>query len=386
MGGLSLGILLADIGLRVIIADPAPAPSIDTPPSGRTVALMNSSVAVIKACGIWDDLAPLSNPLKQMRIIDDSLNPPIPASFPASDIGHAQYGYNIPNGPLRFALYTKAAAHKAITIIPSFVKNLQGNTVTLDNGDTIQAGLIVGADGRNSTIRQQSGIKSKKKDYDQAAITCLLSHSKPHNDTANEFHREHGPFALVPLPNNHSSLVWVETRDKADALLKLDKSSFTEHLQACTKDILGTITLASNPESWPLCTIKAEKLTAPHVALIAEAAHVMSPITAQGLNLSLRDVATLAELIADHVRLGLSPGDSIMLNTYEQRRRLDIATRIGGVDKMNMLVSTDILPLKSIRRSGLKLVDKIPAIKRLAMRHGLAPSLDIGRLAKGETL
>ena len=172
----------------------------------------------------------------------------------------------------------------------------------------------------------------------------------------------------------------------ADELVALRKEEFTQALQNLSKDILGGITLETGPECWPLYSIKAKDLTAPRIVLIAEAAHVMSPITAQGLNLSLRDVATLAETIADAMRVGLDPGHAIILEKYLRRRRMDVNTRVFGVDSMNRIVSTDADFIKGLRRGALKAIDSIPAFKKLAMQTGLAPQLDLGRLAKGDAL
>ena len=229
-------------------------------------------------------------------------------------------------------------------------------------------------------------LEQSLKKYDQSAITCLINHSRSHSNTSTEFHRENGPMALVPLPGNQSSVVWVEKTETAQDLIKLKKQDFEQTLQDKTQDILGGITLEVGPECWPLCSIQAESLTASRVALIAEAAHVMSPITAQGLNLSLRDVAALAESIVDAARLGLDIGSQSVLRTYEKRRRIDIETRVFGVDTMNHVVSTDILGLKRLRRAGLKSLDTLYPLKTLAMQVGLAPRIDQSRLAKGDSL
>jgi len=256
----------------------------------------------------------------------------------------------------------------------------------LEDGKTITAPLIIGADGRESLVRKISGISTKKKKYDQNAVTCIINHSCAHNNSSTEFHRSGGPFALVPMEGNQSSVVWVEKAARAEDLIKLSKQDFEAALQKATNDILGGITLAENPQMWPLCTMKAKTLTAKRTALIAEAAHVMSPITAQGLNLSLRDVAALAEVILDGARVGADIGSSAILHNYEKRRNFDIDTRSFGVDTMNKIVGNDIPAVKDFRRIGLKLVSRFTPLKTIAMQHGLAPSLDQGRLVRGESL
>lgn len=393
IAGLTLAKLLADIGLQVDLIEPYPPKTVSkTPLTGRTVALMESSVNVVKATGIWDYIKAYTTPMAAMRILDDSQagQKIIDTEFRANDIGLEQFGYNIPNGLLRAILFAAVKKTKNIKIHASAFSDVEATGVhsiaTLEDGTQIKARLIVGADGRNSVVREKSGIKTARHSYNQKAITCVINHSRAHNNTATEFHRPSGPFALVPLPGNQSSVVWVETPGRADELLKLKKHEFEQALQDNSNDILGGITLEVGPEAWPLCTIKAKSFIAERTALVAEAAHVMSPITAQGLNLSLRDVAALAEVITDSLRLGLDYGSNSILSKYQKRRQMDINTRVFGVDSMNKIVSNDISVIKGLRRFGLKTTEKLPPLKRFAMQHGLAPQLDLGRLAKGEAL
>lgn len=390
--GLTLAVLLARAGLRVAVIDPADKKVLsDATLTGRTVALMNSSLNILKATGVWPALTNISNPLKTMTIIDVSRSAPVEEAFEASELGEEQYGFNIPNNALRAELYKAAAAEKNITLylgrkLADY--SVQGGRVhvTLDDEQTLSASMLVGADGRNSKVREIAGIGAQQKAYGQSAITCIINHSKSHNDTSTEFHRPQGPLALVPLPGNQSSIVWVNKTERADELVKLSKSDFEQALQEEARDLLGGITVAVEPQSWPLGSIKAKSLIAERVALIAEAAHVMSPITAQGLNLSLRDVAGLAETIIDAARAGQDIGSGITLTTYEKRRRFDVETRAFGVDHMMRIVSNDIEAVKGLRHAGLKTLSYAPPLKRFAMRVGLAPAIDEGRLAKGEVL
>lgn len=394
VAGLTLAVLLARAGLRVSIIDPADKKVLSNDAlSGRTVALMNSSLNILKAAGVWPALQPIANPLKTMTIIDVSRpkHGIVEESFEASDLGEEQYGFNIPNNALRAALFEAAQAEANITLylerkLSDYSIDGSQAHVTLNNGKTLTAPLLIGADGRNSAVRSIAGIKHETKAYNQSAITCVINHSKSHNDTSTEFHRPVGPLALVPLPGNQSSVVWVNKTAQADELIKLSKQEFIQALQDETRDILGGITLEVNPQSWPLSSVKAKSLTAVRVALIAEAAHVMSPITAQGLNLSLRDVAGLAETIIDAARVGQDIGAKATLNAYVKRRRLDIDTRTFGVDHMNRIVSNDIEAIKGLRQAGLKTLSHVPPLKRFAMRVGLAPAIDEGRLAKGKSL
>ena len=393
VAGLTLAVLLGQAGLDVVVVDPHKPESMkQTPITGRTVALMDSSLNILKNTGIWDEIGPLSNRMQMMRIIDDSDTgkEAIEIEFPASDIGMDYFSFNIPVGHLRAALFERLQKLKNVTFVESTFADYSlddgGIHVRFENKKSIQAKLLVGADGRNSAVREFSGIKTDTKKYDQSAITCVINHSRSHNDTSTEFHRPAGPMALVPMPGNQSSVVWVEKTEDAQELIKLKKQEFEQTLQERTNNILGGITLEIGPECWPLCSIKAKAITAARVALIAEAAHVMSPITAQGLNLSLRDVAALAESIVDHARLGVDIGSAAVLGAYEKRRRIDIETRVFGVDTMNKIVSTDALGLKRLRRTGLKSLDTVLPLKTMAMQIGLAPQIDESRLAKGEKL
>lgn len=393
IAGLSLALLMAGIGLDVHVIDPVDPAKLSAPkPSGRTVALMNSSANILRTAGLN---APenIGNPLSMMRIIDKSIagaHEQI-SEFESADIGLEQFGFNIPNNVLHHALFDLAKSHKAITLhcpakLEHYIIENGGCIVTLDNGKTLITPLLVGADGRKSAVRALAGIKADEHNYGQSAMTFIINHSRAHNNAATEFHYPSGPLALVPLQGNQSSVVWVEKTEKAEDLIRLKKQELENLFNDKTNSILGGATLETGVESWPLCSIKAQKLTAPHVAVIAEAAHVMSPITAQGLNLSLRDVAALAEVLADGARAGLSLGDPVLLARYERRRSLDYQTRTLGVDGMMRLVSNDILPLQAARRTGFKVLDAIAPLKHFAMRHGLAPTLDQGRLALGERL
>lgn len=394
IAGLSLAAILGHAGINVHIIDNFKSPPLsDVKPNGRTVALMETSLNIIRATGAWDKVAEFGGVLETMQIIDDSRkgHAPLPVEFHACDIGLDQFGFNVPNDILRAALSEEVQKIQSVTMhVPDCLSGYEitGNKVsaTLESGNEITAALIIGADGRNSAVREISGINTEEKEYGQSAITCLINHSRSHNNTSTEFHRSSGPLALVPLPGNRSSVVWVNSAEKCDALLSLKKEEFTQTLQDKTNNILGGITLETGPESWPLRSIKAKDIIAPRTALMAEAAHVLSPITAQGLNLSLRDVAALAETIADALRLGLDPGSASVLKKYERRRRTDIGTRVYGVDGMMRIVSNDIEALKELRRAGLKTLDAVPPLKKLAMRTGLAPQVDIGRLARGEVL
>lgn len=392
IAGLTLASILAKSGFQIHIIEPhLPTPVKKTAVTGRTVALMQSSLNVLKAAGIEQFFNDHGTKMEVMRIIDDSIpnQKHIVCEFDSFDIGFPYFSMNLPNNLLRSTLFEHIQTFENVTVHHTALRRFLTTPIVqveLENGEFISAQLIIGADGRQSKVREIAGIKSVKKDYQQSALTCVINHSKSHNFTSTEFHRSGGPFALVPMQGNQSSVVWVAPTEKAESYLKLSKDSFEKVVQERTNDILGAITLETPPECYPLCSIKANTLTARRVALIAEAAHVMSPITAQGLNLSLRDVATLCETIIDSARLGQDIGNNTTLRNYEKRRSFDIKTRVFGVDQMNKIVSTNHQPSKDTRRIGLKILNKNSFLRTLAMNHGLAPSLDKGRIIEGKSL
>lgn len=399
MAGLTLGILLGQAGVRVVIAEAAkpPAPK-DIKPGTRTVALFGGSINILKAAGIWDKLAPASARMEVMRVIDDSQagqSAPVPLSFAAAEIGCGEFGYNIPNHALYPALLQRVATLDSVSFLTeaglvSYQTDAAGISAKLKDGTSVRAPLLIGADGRHSVVREIAGLPHRLHDYGQQAMTCVIEHETPHNNVSTEFHRSGGPFALVPLPvengKNLSSVVWVERDADAARLIDLPAARYQDELQARTNDILGAVKLIRGPEIWPLQWSIARKLVARRVAILAESAHTFTPLGAQGLNLSLRDIAALAETIIDAARMGQDMGSDTILQRYERRRRLDVLTRVAGVNSFNKLISNDFAPLSLLRRTGLKTLDRLPPLKKLAMRQGLATPLDQGRLAKGQVL
>ncbi|HEY8190360.1 MAG TPA: FAD-dependent monooxygenase, partial [Micavibrio sp.] len=312
------------------------------------------------------------------------------ADFRAGDIGLPCFGVNMPNNILRAALFRQIAAHKKIAFLKAEIDHLRaddfGISIVAAGGHEIRSRIMAGADGRVSRTRALAGIGTKDQASGQRAITCLISHSKPHDNVSSEFHRPGGPFTLVPLPGKMSSVVWVEYDENADKFMKLRRQDFEAALQNRTSGMLGKIALAASPESWPLKTMRAESIVAPRIALMAEAAHVLHPLGAQGLNMSLRDAAALAEEIADAARNGLDIGSAAVLRRYEFRRRADIITRLLGTNGMNRMVSNNSSLLHGLRRAALQTIHSTESLRRFVMHEGIAPGYDDSRLARGETL
>ncbi len=391
--GLALATLLAPLGLAVAVVDVAPFAGLrDLKPDTRTAALMQGTVRILRAAGAWDSCAAHGADLRTLRIVDENgrRGAAVTADFRASEIGLDAFAVNMPNAVLRAALCDRARTVKNITLLPG--RRLADYSTesrvhaTLDDGTIINATLIVGADGRESAVRTIAGIETRVQEFGQSAITCLIEHNRPHDNISTEFHRPSGPFTLVPLPGKTSSVVWVEHTADADALMSVSRPSFMQALQDRTRDALGGVRMVAGPSCWPLIGLRAARLTAPRMALIAEAAHVLHPLGAQGLNLSLRDAAALAETIADAARLGLDIGSAVTLAAYEKRRVADVDGRVYGTEGFNHLVSNNKSAIHNLRRAGLKLVSGITPLRNIAMQQGLAPQDENSRLLKGHAL
>jgi 2-octaprenyl-6-methoxyphenol hydroxylase len=390
--GLTLAILMAQEGLSVTLVERTSLPVLkETRPDGRTAALMQGSINILKHTGAWDLAERHGCIMRVLRIVDDQKKgSPVTVDFEAREIGLDYFSVNMPNAILTASLADKAKQLDHLSIIaPGTVDTIQPDdfgVTAMVNGQPIRARLIIGADGRQSAIRDLSSIRATMKSYGQRAICCLIDHSRAHYDISTEFHRSTGPFTLVPLPGQRSSVVWVDFEDAAEQHMALDRAAFTRALQDRSCDALGEVTMIGTPSSWPLMQMKAESLIAPRVALVAEAAHVLHPLGAQGLNLSLRDVAALAETIMDALRVGQDPGTDAVLKTYQRKRAQDMASRTAGTDWLNRVVSTKSPVLNAVRQSVLKTLDHVSLLRHLAMQEGLAPVLKDSRLALGEAL
>ncbi len=379
--GLALALLLARAGLSIGVIDPAPLSSFKiNKAEGRTSALMQSAIQTLSRTGVWDDCLSYGAPLRVLRIIDDSTGgkqAQIETDFPAVDIGLEYFGINMPNNILRTMLAMSAKAHQNITLhdslsLSDFQADDFGVSATLSNGKILRARLLAGADGRQSLVRSASNIDVWQHEYGQSAITCLISHSGSHEDTSTEFHRPGGPFTLVPMPGNNASVVWVEKDADAQAFMRMSKPAFEQALQDRTCDRLGAIKLTSDPQSCPLIALRAHDLVAPRVALLAEAAHVLSPLGAQGLNLSLRDVDCLAKTIIDAAQTGIDFGAQATLKSYERARRADVFLRSAGTDGLTRFVSHNVRPVHELRRAGLRTFSMIEPLRLFAMQQGMA--------------
>lgn len=375
--GLALALLTGKGGAAVAVVDPLPLDDESrlTQPETRTSALMNGSIDIIEKTGVWEACTVHGGRMAAVRIVDGASGQDM--TFRAEEIGCDRFGVNMPNGALHRALIREAQTCSNIRLLPSrrvvsFEADDFGVSVRTDAGDEIRARLLVGADGRASPTRERAGIGVKERDYGQTAMTCLIGHSRPHSDTSTEFHRPGGPFTMVPLPGNRSSIVWVDFPEAADRFMRMDKTAFVTALQDRTDGMLGEIELAAPPQSWPLKALRAERMTGKRVTLIAEAAHVLHPLGAQGLNLSLRDAGRLADALGEALRCGIDPGSSAVLAGYGRASAADARDRLFVTGALNRIVSGVSPLVPPLRRAGMKAVGGIRPLRDAVMRYGVA--------------
>jgi len=361
-------------------------------PDNRTTALLADSVTALDTLGVWSLCRAKAAPLKVMRIVDDTgrLWRAPEVRFEASEIGLDAFGYNIENRHLIDAMEERARNLSGLQIVDGEVLAIKPErdevAIDLKDGATYRATIAVGADGRNSICRSAAGIDMDERDYPQVAITLCVQHSRSHQDTSTEFHTPSGPFTLVPLPGNRSSLVWVVDPETADDLASLDDAELSAEIERASYSILGKIEAEPARGRFPLRVATARRFADRRIALVGEAAHVIPPIGAQGLNLGLRDAATISELAIKADRQHQDIGDAEMLASYDRLRRADVGSRTFAMDLLHRTLLSDFLPAQSMRGLGLYLIDRIGPLRRAVMREGVAPAAARPRLMRGEAL
>ncbi len=395
MAGMTMGLALAGAGLPVAIVERQPATVLlDTGFDGRTSAIAYGSSKVFEGIGVWPRLAAKAEPIRDVRIADgDLIEGPSPLflHYDHRDAGTEALGFIIENREIRAALLAQAAVTDHLHLLaPAEVadtaRSAGGTVTTLTDGRRIAARLIVAADGRNSPLRRDAGIRATQFDYPQTAIVCTVAHALPHRGVAVELFLPAGPFAMLPMTGRRSNVIWSERSALARHILDLDDDGFLDELRRRFGDWLGDIDITGPRFGYPLGLLHAERYIDRRLALIGDAAHVIHPIAGQGLNLSLRDVAALAESVVDAHRLGLDIGAGGVLSRYERWRRFDNVLMSAMTDGLNRLFSNDIGPLRLARDLGLAAINRLPAAKRLFIRHAMGVVGELPRLARGESL
>ncbi|HEY5047431.1 MAG TPA: FAD-dependent monooxygenase [Rhizomicrobium sp.] len=392
MVGLTLSLALAQGGLKVVVVDPVPAKTVvDERFDGRVSALAYSSVRMFEALGVWHDLEADAQPIHDILVTDAGLGrtpSPFSLHFDHREIGRPM-GAIAENRHIRRALYAAVARAKSITLrSPASLVDLEDNgqaiVAKLEDGNAIAASLAVAADGRESPMRERMGIGTIGWSYPQWGLVTTVAHERPHNGTAYEHFLPSGPFAILPMTGNRSSLVWTEREDSASAMMKLTGADFDAEVARRFGAHLGA-TEATGPRwCYPLRFHLARAYVRPRFAVAGDAAHGIHPIAGQGLNLGLKDVAALAEVVLDGARLGLDIGDLNLLKRYERWRRFDSFTLAAATDGLNRLFSNDIAPLRLARDVGLGIVDGIGPLRRFFMRHAGGDVGKLPRLMRGE--
>jgi 2-octaprenyl-6-methoxyphenol hydroxylase len=383
--GLTAAIALAAGGVETVLISKGP------PADNRTTALLAGSVAALEVLEVWPLARDEAAALTAIRLIDDTrrlIRAP-EVLFEAADIGLAAFGYNLENRHLVRALDQRAATLNNLagldTTAAAVAPEESGVTIRLDDGATIVARLVVAADGRNSRCRSAAGITTVRRDYRQAALTLNLAHTRPHNSTSTEFHTETGPFTLVPLPGLRSSLVCVVHPDEAERLKSRDSAQLSDEIERRSHSILGKVTVEDGRGLFPLGIETARAFARNRIALVGEAAHVIPPIGAQGLNLGLRDVATISELAVEAHRDGCDIGAPELLARYDHARHADTTGRTVAVDLLNRSLLSDFLPMQGARGLGLFALSRIAPLRRALMREGVEPAAQ-PRLMRGEVI
>lgn len=377
--GLASALALAAVGAEVTLAGP-PAP-VAAAADTRTAALFNGSISLLQNLGVWEGLEEVSAPLRAIRIIDDTgglLRAP-EVLFEASEVGHAVFGWNVPNSDLTKALWDGVQRSDRITVVETArVDGVEihsdGVTARTAEGNTLAARLIAAADGRRSVCRAAAGIATTSWDYDQAAIATRFKHSRPHGDVSTEFHRRSGPLTTVPLPGLASSLIWVERPAIARRLAELDEDGFRVALEARLQGLLGHVGELGPRRLFPLAGLTAEVYGRSRVALVGEAGHVIPPIGAQGLNLGFRDAATLADCVAEAMAHGDDIGGEGTMRRYHELRRGDVESRIMAVDVLNRTLLSTMLPVSLLRGFGMHVIRAFGPLKRALIHQGLEPA------------
>ncbi|MBI1210343.1 MAG: 2-octaprenyl-6-methoxyphenyl hydroxylase [Alphaproteobacteria bacterium] len=395
MVGLTLGLALARAGIATIVIDQLPTSAvIDAKFDGRVSAIAHASCRMLKALGLWPHLETVAQPILDIMVTDGSLRSGAAAAFlhfDHRDIGDEPLGNLIENRHYRLALQAMLDGTPALTLItPQRVAKADARagatTLTLGDGRQIEAALCIAAEGRNSPLREAAGIKTIGWSYAQTGIVATIAHERDHRGVAHELFLPSGPFAILPMTGKRSSIVWTERSDLAPAFLKMGDEAFAAEVAKRFGDHWGWVRPEGPRWSYPLSLHLALSYTAPRLALAGDTAHGIHPIAGQGLNLGLRDVAALAEVLVEAKRLGLDIGSAGVLARYQSWRRFDNVVLAASTDLLNRLFSNSFAPLALARRFGLDLVDSVPPLKRLFMRHAGGAVGELPRLLKGEAL
>lgn len=402
LAGAAFALAAAQGGLKVVMIDPQPfdlqlAPSFD----GRSTAIAFSTFRMLDALGLGEALRPHACRMDRILVTDGrrpgaATRPASPAflRFDADEIGGRTggepLGYMVENRRIRAALAQGVQAAGLEVLAPASVASVDVGpgeaAVTLSDGRVLNAPLVVGAEGRQSRVRTAAGIDTVGWGYGQSGVVATVRLARDHGNVAHEYFLPGGPFAILPLTDQRASLVWTETTRRAEALRDASDEAFHAHLLRRFGDFLGDVAVEGPRFVYPLSLSLAERLYAPRIALIGDAAHGVHPVAGQGLNMGLKDAAALAEVLTDAARLGEDIGSETVLERYARWRRFDNAALAAGFDAFVRLFSNDLAPVRLLRDLGMAAVNRIAPLRRAFMHEAGGAIGDLPRLLKGERL
>ncbi len=394
--GLSVAVAIVDQAphLKILVVDGAPEEALQK--DERASAIAAAACKMLEKLGVWRAIQPEAQPINKMIVTDSKLadvTRPVFLNFgdqPENGATNEPFAHMVPNKTMVLALRKKADAlgieQRFSTLVETFTKTSSDISVSLNSGDVLSAKLLVAADGVRSKMRDIAGIKTVHWPYDQWAIVTTVAHERPHNGVAEEHFLPAGPFAILPLKGNRSSLVWTESERDARRLISMDDFSFELELEQRFGHKLGEISVDGPKKVFPLGLTLAREFVVDRVALVGDAAHGIHPIAGQGLNLGFKDAAALSETIIDADRLGLDFGSLSILERYQQWRRFDTVQMGVATDVLNRLFSNDNPLLRITRDIGLGLVDRMPGLKKSFISQAAGDQADTPKLLRGESI
>jgi 2-octaprenyl-6-methoxyphenol hydroxylase len=391
--GLGLGLALRQgLGAEVpvIVADPALATRPSRDP--RATAIVAACRRLFDVIGVWNEIAEHAQPILDMVVTDSNLDDatrPVFLTFAGEVEPGEPFAHMVENRHLIDALVRHAEAAQVdlrATTVSTYDSRADGISVTLGDGSVVDATLLIAADGARSKLRERAGIVTHGWDYDQSGIVVTVAHERDHRGRAEEHFLPAGPFAILPLTGKRSSLVWTETRREATRITALAADEFLRELELRFGLHLGEIKVLDQPRAFPLSYFVARSFIGERLALVGDAAHVIHPIAGQGLNMGLKDVAALAEVIVDAARLGADIGAADVLERYQRWRRFDTMAMGFATNSLNVLFSNKSTLLRSVRDIGLGIVDRLPPLKDVFIRQAAGLTGEVPRLLKGEAL
>ena len=394
LNGSCLALALAQAGFSSVVLDALPTPKRKADAfDGRAYSLALASKNLLAAIDIWPEVVDNAQPILEVKASDGRAGEgaaPYFLHFDHAELEDGPMGYLLEDRFLRRALLAAIEAEPLITHRANVTVTAQDTSaaaqVTLSDGTSLKARLLIGADGRQSGVAERAGIKRSGWDYGQTALVCAIEHERPHNAIAHQFFMPNGPLAILPLPENRSSIVWSETSENAAQIAALDDAAYLEALRPAFGDFLGEIKLTGTRFTYPLTLTLAQSYVAPRLALVGDAAHGVHPIAGQGLNLGFRDIGALAEVLTEAKRRGEDIAAADVLARYQSWRKFDTTALALGMDAVNKLFSNDNPALRFMRDLGMGAVSSMPTLRRRFMREAAGLTGDLPKLMQGKRL